>query len=32
MLLRVDRAVDAHLLEPIGATVGTRTIRAVDFG
>ncbi|SFP25247.1 D-3-phosphoglycerate dehydrogenase [Amycolatopsis arida] len=32
MLLRVDRAVDAHMLEPIGASVGARTIRAVTFG
>jgi len=32
MLLRVDREVDAHLLEPIGVTVGARTIRAVTFG
>jgi D-3-phosphoglycerate dehydrogenase len=32
MLLRVDRAVDSHLLEPIGATVGAHTIRAVNFG
>ncbi|WP_158887477.1 phosphoglycerate dehydrogenase [Amycolatopsis anabasis] len=31
MLLRVDRLVDAHLLEPIGAAVGARTIRAVVF-
>ena len=31
MLLRVDRAVDAHLLGPIGATAGARTIRAVTF-
>jgi D-3-phosphoglycerate dehydrogenase len=31
MLLRVDREVDPHLLEPIGATVGARTIRAVTF-
>ncbi|WP_236794297.1 phosphoglycerate dehydrogenase [Amycolatopsis sp. GM8] len=31
MLLRVDREVDAHLLEPIAATVGARTIRAVTF-
>jgi D-3-phosphoglycerate dehydrogenase / 2-oxoglutarate reductase len=32
MLLRVDREVDAHLLEPIAATVGARTIRAITFG
>jgi len=31
MLLRVDRAVDSHLFEPIGASVGARTIRAVEF-
>ncbi|MTD59208.1 phosphoglycerate dehydrogenase [Amycolatopsis pithecellobii] len=31
MLLRVDREVDAHLLEPIAATVGARTIRAITF-
>jgi len=31
MLLRVDRHIDAHLLEPIGASVGAHTIRAVDF-
>jgi D-3-phosphoglycerate dehydrogenase len=31
MLLRVDRSVDSHLLEPIGATVGARTIRSVTF-
>jgi D-3-phosphoglycerate dehydrogenase len=31
MLLRVDREVDSHLLEPIAATVGARTIRAVMF-
>ncbi|GHF64026.1 D-3-phosphoglycerate dehydrogenase [Amycolatopsis bartoniae] len=31
MLLRVDREVDSHLLEPIAATVGARTIRAVTF-
>ncbi|WP_026360956.1 phosphoglycerate dehydrogenase [Amycolatopsis nigrescens] len=31
MLLRVDRSVDSHLLEPIGAAVGAHTIRAVDF-
>jgi D-3-phosphoglycerate dehydrogenase len=31
MLLRVDRAVDTHVLEPIGATVGATTIRAVAF-
>ncbi|MFD9888827.1 phosphoglycerate dehydrogenase [Amycolatopsis sp. NPDC059027] len=32
MLLRVDRAVDTHVLEPIGAAVGAHTIRAVNFG
>ncbi|WP_007024735.1 phosphoglycerate dehydrogenase [Saccharomonospora iraqiensis] len=31
MLLRVDRAVDNHLLEPIGATVDAQRIRTVDF-
>ena len=31
MLLRVDRHVDSNVLEPIGATVGAHTIRAVDF-
>ncbi|PXY27038.1 phosphoglycerate dehydrogenase [Prauserella muralis] len=31
MLLRVDRAVDDHLLEPIGATVDARMIRAITF-
>jgi len=31
MLLRVDREVDSHLLEPIAATVGARTIRAITF-
>ncbi|GAA4544761.1 phosphoglycerate dehydrogenase [Amycolatopsis samaneae] len=31
MLLRVDRAVDAHVLEPIGAAVGAHTIRAVNL-
>jgi D-3-phosphoglycerate dehydrogenase len=31
MLLRVDRPVDSHLLEPIGATVGARTTRSVTF-
>ncbi|MFF5990067.1 phosphoglycerate dehydrogenase [Prauserella flavalba] len=31
MLLRVDRAVDAHLLDPIGATVDARMIRAITF-
>jgi D-3-phosphoglycerate dehydrogenase len=31
MLLRIDRPVDSHLLEPIGATVGARTIRSVTF-
>lgn len=32
MLLRVDRAVDAQVLEPVGAAVGARTTRAVTFG
>lgn len=31
MLLRVDRTVEDDVLEPIGATVGARTIRAVTF-
>jgi D-3-phosphoglycerate dehydrogenase len=31
MLLRVDRPVDAHVLEPIGASVEARLIRAVAF-
>lgn len=31
MLLRVDRAVDNHLLDPIGATVNARAIRAITF-
>jgi D-3-phosphoglycerate dehydrogenase len=31
MLLRVDRPVDAHLLEPIGATVGAKVVRSVEF-
>ncbi|SFB12483.1 D-3-phosphoglycerate dehydrogenase [Amycolatopsis marina] len=31
MLLRVDRSVDTHVLEPIGASVGARLIRAVTF-
>ncbi|EID53345.1 phosphoglycerate dehydrogenase [Saccharomonospora xinjiangensis] len=31
MLLRVDRAVDSHMLEPIGATVDARLIRALNF-
>src|SRR5699024_3939787 len=29
MLLRVDRLVDAHLLDPIGATVGAKLGRTV---
>ncbi|MEU6642414.1 phosphoglycerate dehydrogenase [Saccharomonospora sp. NPDC046836] len=32
MLLRVDRPVDAHLLDPIGATVDARLIRSIAFG
>ncbi|MFD8501027.1 phosphoglycerate dehydrogenase [Amycolatopsis sp. NPDC059657] len=32
MLLRVDREVGAHLLEPIGAGVGTHTIRGIHLG
>ncbi|MCO1580876.1 phosphoglycerate dehydrogenase [Crossiella sp. SN42] len=31
MLLRVDRPVDAGVLEPIGATVGARTVKAIAF-
>ncbi|MEC3973788.1 phosphoglycerate dehydrogenase [Amycolatopsis sp. H20-H5] len=31
MLLRIDRPVDSHLLEPIGAAVGAHKIRAVHF-
>jgi D-3-phosphoglycerate dehydrogenase len=31
MLLRVDRPVDTAVLDPIGAAVGARTVRAVDF-
>lgn len=31
MLLRVDRDVDAHVLEPIGASVGAHTIRSITF-
>jgi D-3-phosphoglycerate dehydrogenase len=31
MLLRVDRPVDTHVLEPIGASVEARLIRAVTF-
>ena len=31
MLLRVGRLVDSHLLDPIGATVGARTVRTVAF-
>lgn len=32
MLLRVDRQVDAAVLEPIGAAIGARTVRSVAFG
>ncbi|AXB48650.1 phosphoglycerate dehydrogenase [Amycolatopsis albispora] len=32
MLLRVDRAVDQHVLEPIGTVVQASTIRAISFG
>ncbi|ATE56928.1 MULTISPECIES: phosphoglycerate dehydrogenase [Actinosynnema] len=32
MLLRVDRPVDSNVLDPIGASVGARTMRSVDFG
>ncbi|WP_199439175.1 phosphoglycerate dehydrogenase [Umezawaea beigongshangensis] len=31
MLLRVDRPVDTAVLDPIGASVGARTVRAVNF-
>jgi D-3-phosphoglycerate dehydrogenase len=31
MLLRVDRAVDAEVLESIGGTVGAKLIRAITF-
>jgi D-3-phosphoglycerate dehydrogenase len=31
MLLRVDRAVDAEVLESIGGTVGAKLIRAISF-
>ncbi|MEU4803561.1 phosphoglycerate dehydrogenase [Actinosynnema sp. NPDC023587] len=31
MLLRVDRPVDTAVLNPIGAAVGARTVRAVNF-
>lgn len=31
MLLRVDRAVDLAVLEPIGASVGARTTRLISF-
>ncbi|HEY8372586.1 MAG TPA: phosphoglycerate dehydrogenase [Pseudonocardiaceae bacterium] len=31
MLLRVDRAVDAGVLEPIGAAVGASVVRAITF-
>jgi D-3-phosphoglycerate dehydrogenase len=31
MLLRVDRAVGGHMLDPIGATVDARMIRALNF-
>ncbi len=31
MLLRVDRPVDPAVLEPIGASVGARTIRLISF-
>ncbi len=32
MVLRVDRPVDTAVLDPIGASVGARTVRSVDFG
>ncbi len=31
MLLRVDRAVDPGVLEPIGASIGARTTRLISF-
>jgi D-3-phosphoglycerate dehydrogenase len=31
MLLRVDRAIDPGVLEPIGASVGARTTRMISF-
>lgn len=31
MLLRVDRQIDPAVLEPIGASVGARTIRLISF-
>ncbi len=31
MLLRVDRPVDPGVLEPIGASVGARTVRLISF-
>ncbi|ACU39824.1 phosphoglycerate dehydrogenase [Actinosynnema pretiosum subsp. pretiosum] len=31
MLLRVDRPVDSNVLDPIGASVGARTMRSVNF-
>jgi D-3-phosphoglycerate dehydrogenase len=31
MLLRADRAVDAGVLEPIGAAVGAHTVRAISL-
>ncbi|MFP5020193.1 phosphoglycerate dehydrogenase [Pseudonocardia phyllosphaerae] len=31
MLLRVDRRIDPAVLEPIGASVGARTIRLISF-
>ncbi len=31
MLLRVDRPVDTAVLDPIGAAVGARTVRSVNF-
>jgi hypothetical protein len=32
MLLRVDRAVDPAVLASIGAAVGARLVRPIDFG
>ncbi|GGM36458.1 D-3-phosphoglycerate dehydrogenase [Longimycelium tulufanense] len=31
MLLRVDRQVEANVLEPIGATIGARVVHDLDF-
>ena len=31
MLLRVDRPVDPAVLDPIGASIGARTVRLISF-